>query len=663
MNEPDHTECSFLAGGGEMGARIRAYDWATSPLDGPEQWPPGLKTAVRLLLSSGHPMVIWWGPHLIQFYNDAYSRSLGIERHPSALGQSGRECWAEIWDVIEPQITAVMQGGYTWHENQLVPVTRNGRRENVYWTYSYTPIDAPEAATGIGGVLVICVETTAQVVAEQRLAAAEARWRDLFWQAPGFMCILNGPDHVFEFANPSYFELIGQRNIVGRPVREALPEVVGQGFESLLDQVYRSGKASRHVAQPVTLVSDEDGAERLLYLDYVYQPIQDANGRVSGIFVDGYDVTERVRSSESLLEEDRRKDEFLAMLAHELRNPLAPIRNAGELLLRLPRIDPEVRAIGDLIQRQTVQLTRLVDDLLDISRITQGRIELHQASVDLRQVIDSALESLQGLMQKKQHQLSYQRPHTPVYVHGDMARLIQCVANITANAIKFTPPKGHLQVSLQTRDGHALLEVRDDGVGIPPSMLPRVFDLFVQVEQSLDRSHGGLGIGLSIVQRLVQMHGGQITAHSKGPGEGTRFQIRLPLEEAPVDNATPEERAEPGRMRILVVDDNVDAANSLEQLLALQGHRTAAAYNAVEALSMVETFAADIVLLDIGLPDIDGYEVARRMRTADSERRLIAVTGYGQARDVQLALEAGFDAHLTKPVTLNELESLMSQWG
>ena len=228
---PEGAALDFLAGGGEMGALIRAHDWCSTPLGAPEGWPPPLRTAIRLILNSGHPMYIWWGPELRCFYNDAYRRSIGSERHPGSLGRPGTEVWDEIWEIIGPQIDQVMSGrGATWRENHLVPITRDGVREDVYWTYSYSPIDDQSAPNGVGGVLVVCSETTQQVLAARRLEAETERLRGMFDQAPGFMALLSGPDHVFQAINAAYLQLIGHRNLVGKAVREAVPEAEGQGF-------------------------------------------------------------------------------------------------------------------------------------------------------------------------------------------------------------------------------------------------------------------------------------------------------------------------------------------------------------------------------------------------------------------------------------------------
>jgi PAS domain-containing protein len=285
---------AFLAGGGEMGALTRIRDWRLSPIGEPQNWPQSLKTAVRLVLSSGHPMFIWWGPRLIQFYNDAYRPSIGPERHPSALGQEGRACWDEIWHIIGPQIEQVMSGrGSTWHENALVPITRNGRREDVYWTYSYNPIDHPVAPTGVGGVLVVCTETTAEVQSARRLAMEKEQLAQMFEQTPSFIAMLRGPEHRYELANPAYMRLVGHRPLVGKTVIEALPELATQGYIELLDQVCRSGTAVIGKGRTVQLQDTPGGPITDRYLDFVYQPIKDSTGKVTGIFVEGIDMTDR----------------------------------------------------------------------------------------------------------------------------------------------------------------------------------------------------------------------------------------------------------------------------------------------------------------------------------------------------------------------------------
>jgi PAS domain S-box-containing protein len=287
----------FLAGGGEMGARMRAYDWSSHALGRPDAWPHSLRTAIRVVLNTGHPMYVWWDRELFCFYNDAYRQSIGPERHPGSLGQPGREVWEEIWPIIGPQIDQVMSGGGpTWNENHLVPITRNGRLEEVYWTYSYGPIDDSSAPNGVGGVLVVCTETTQQVMAARSLAVERERQRRMLQQMPGFAALLAGPDHRFEYINNAYREIAGDREFIGRTVREVFPDIAGQGFYELLDKVYASGEAFAARALPISL--DRPQGERVI--DLLYQPVRDDAGLVTGIFVGGYDITERSRAEADL---------------------------------------------------------------------------------------------------------------------------------------------------------------------------------------------------------------------------------------------------------------------------------------------------------------------------------------------------------------------------
>jgi PAS domain S-box-containing protein len=371
------------------------------------------------------------------------------------------------------------------------------------------------------------------------------------------------------------------------------------------------------------------------------------------------DISAHIHARTALEVADRQKDEFLAMLAHELRNPLAPIRNAVELISRMVPAESRIQSALGMTKRQVAQLTRLVDDLLDVSRITQRRIELKRRVVELPSMIAHAVETVETLLREKQLTISITTSsYQTLYVHADPARLMQCIVNVLTNAAKYTDSGGAIRVQTGVLNATAIIEISDTGVGIAPDLLPRVFDLFVQGDRTLDRSQGGLGIGLSVVKRLVEMHEGEVTARSAGLGQGSTFEIRLPLIERP-SAAAPE----PGSLRIsparlLIVDDNQDAADSLALLLELEGHEVAAVYTAQAALQRARSFIPSIVLLDIGLPEMDGYEVARRMRAMPELGgvRLIAVTGYGQAEDRKRTREAGFDDHLTKPVDLSSVE-------
>jgi signal transduction histidine kinase len=358
-------------------------------------------------------------------------------------------------------------------------------------------------------------------------------------------------------------------------------------------------------------------------------------------------------AEERLLAADRRKDEFLAMLAHELRGPLAPIRNASELLARTP--DRGTRSVSDILKRQSRHLSRLVDDLLDVSRITRGLVELQLRPTNLAEVIGVAIESVEPLIQEKHHTMRVDLGPAALHVNGDSARLVQCVANVLTNAAKYTDPGGTIEVKLRKQEGRAVISVCDNGVGIAPTLLPHIFELFVQADRSLDRAQGGLGIGLSVVKQLVEMHGGTVTANSDGDGKGTCMEIRLPLQSSFTSAAAAPVAPRASARRVLIVDDNVDAADSLAMLLKMDGHDVEPVYDPTIALTRVSEFDPEVILLDIGLPVMDGYEVARRLRGTGIKARLVALTGYGQAKDLERARAAGFDSHLVKPVELPAL--------
>ena len=368
--------------------------------------------------------------------------------------------------------------------------------------------------------------------------------------------------------------------------------------------------------------------------------------------------------TDQLREADRRKDEFLALLAHELRNPLAPVVNAVNIMRLKETGDPDLQWCREVIERQAGQLTRLVDDLLDVSRITLGKIKLRPERVDLARVIAGALELSGPLTEAHRHQLTTVLPDTPVVLQGDLARLTQVVANLLTNAAKYQNDGGRIDLVVEQQDQEAVITVRDPGIGIPPHMLTEVFELFSQGERTLDRAQGGLGIGLSLVKTVVEMHGGRVSAHSEGVDRGSEFVIRLPCLLEPAGGrpaaGPPVRRAIPPR-RILIVDDSRDAAESLAMLLSLSGHQVLVSHHGEDALKLAASEKPEVVLLDIGLPGIDGYEVCRRLRQTGLDRALIiAMTGYGQERDRQRSKDAGFDTHTVKPVELDHLMELLA---
>jgi signal transduction histidine kinase/CheY-like chemotaxis protein len=374
---------------------------------------------------------------------------------------------------------------------------------------------------------------------------------------------------------------------------------------------------------------------------------------------------ERSRQAEERLQDaNRRKDEFLAMLSHELRNPLAPIRTAAEVIRRVAPPDPTLRLARDVVDRQVAHLVRLVDELLDVSRISEGKIALKKESIELGQVIKHSIETARPLIDSRKQKLVVSLPFMPVRMHGDYARLAQVIGNLLTNASKYTQEGGRIEVSAAASGGEALITVKDNGTGIDSRLLPKVFELFVQGERSLDRSQGGLGVGLTLVQRIVELHQGRVEASSDGAGRGSEFRVHLPCI-ASVQGETPPgapplapAHSSQGR-RVLVVDDNADAAESIAAYLRLEGHVVKTATDGHEALACMQVFAPQVVVLDIGLPGISGYDVAKKLRSDPTTRDalLIAVTGYGQKEDRQRAAESGFDCHFVKPADPRDIQA------
>jgi PAS domain S-box-containing protein len=384
--------------------------------------------------------------------------------------------------------------------------------------------------------------------------------------------------------------------------------------------------------------------------------------RMRGINVD---ITEQKRAEEALVAADRHKDDFLAMLAHELRNPLTPIRNVAYVLSD-SRTDVETaHRCGELIQRQVGHLARLVDDLLDAARIRRGAVEIRKEALDVEVIVDRALETLRPTFAAKQQVVNFVRSPFAVRVDGDVVRLEQVFVNLLSNASKYSPLKATIHVAVDLTNDVVTVSVRDEGAGIDAQMLPRIFDLFMQADRSLDRSHGGLGIGLTIVKRIVELHGGTVEAHSVGLGQGSEFRVHLPRlvqEVASPEHGVLGGESERPHRRVLIVEDNVDAAESLMILLAADGHQVHATRNGKEALRELESFAPEWIFMDIGLPEMDGYALAELMRQSEhgKEARIYAVTGYGRPEDRELSLKAGFDGHMTKPVDPQALLTLLA---
>jgi PAS domain S-box-containing protein len=629
-------------------------------------------------------------------------------------------------------------------------------------------------------------EAMSRILSDER-----SHLRNLFNQAPGFIAVITGENNVFDMVNEAYYQLVGHREIIGKPLMEALPEMRGQGFEELLAEVRRSGKPFVGRDLKAQLQRTLGAAPVEAWIDVLYQPMFDKDGHVTGIFAQGHDVsdahaarlaeresaerladgmvaarmvvwdwdiatraiefssnadlllgtrdgnvdavataippedaarlfaararaiaersgyqiivrfvrptdgrtiwidvrgkvrcdadgvprsvrgvtldvTERIQAEEDLRDAHRRKDEFLAMLAHELRNPLAPISSAAQLLNRLQPDNARLQHATDIVVRQVEHITGLVDDLIDVSRVTRGLISTEKEPCDIAVIVKQALEQVRPVIGARRHRLTVSLPAPAAFIRADPKRLVQVVANLLSNAAKYTLEGGNIALAAGVADGMVRVTVSDDGIGIGAALLPRVFDLFTQGERSSDRAQGGLGVGLAVVKSLVELHGGRVEAASGGAGMGSTFTLVLPLLHRGAAGGAAGEAIvapdqPPASLRLLVVDDNDDAAMMLSMLLESSGYDVASENSARAGLARALAERPDVCLLDIGLPEMDGYELARHLRAAPAlaHTTLIAVTGYGQHEDRQKAFAAGFDHHLVKPVDTFELTALL----
>ena len=458
------------------------------------------------------------------------------------------------------------------------------------------------------------------------------------------------------------------KDAIGQSIGEVVcvvDERLRQPIENSGQRALREG-AAIPIAHRVVLLSRGGGPERPI--DDSAAPIRDPSGRIVGAVLVFRDIAERKRSEDALIEADRRKDEFLAVLAHELRNPLAPLRNALQIV-RLANNDPAtVKQLWGMMERQIQQMVRLIDDLLDVSRITRNKLQLRKEPVEISDVVEAALEMSAPVVDRFGHRVEVSVPEGRHVVEGDRARLIQVIDNLVSNAAKYTESGGRIQVKVETGGGELRISVKDNGIGIPADMLDRIFEMFTQVDRTLERSRGGLGIGLTLVKRIVELHGGTVVAKSEGQAKGSEFVVAVPLMQAelPICDATPAQPAKAtSAHRILVVDDNEDAAESLTRTLAIMGHEVRTAFDGVACLAEAEKFEPDIVFLDIGMPRLNGYDAARRLRAEERTRHamLVAITGWGQEEDRRRAREAGFDHHLVKPVDFNALTALIAAFS
>jgi PAS domain S-box-containing protein len=509
-----------------------------------------------------------------------------------------------------------------------------------------------------------CQDITDRREAEREVRRAREQLELVVDSTPAFIARYDRERRLV-WANKSYAARFGKQpeQLAGIPFVDLVGKQAAQAFDPYFIRVLGGESIQVELEVPY--------ADAPRFVQVIAAPTRDASGAVDGAVAVLTDLThrrllerERERALCELQEADRRKDEFLGMLAHELRNPLAPILNGVEVLERIgPGQEALARQYHTIIAQQAQHMKRLLDDLLDVSRVSQGKIHLHKERVDLNALLQQAVEAAGPSVVEKRHALSLTLAPRPLALEADPTRLVQVFANLINNAAKYTDAGGHLTVTSAAEDGEAVVSVRDDGVGMTPELLTRAFDLFVQETRSLDRAQGGLGIGLTLVRTLVKMHGGSVRAFSEGPGRGSELVVRLPLgaelapsAAGPAPNAR--DRATVA-LRVLVVDDNVDAAVALGKLMEILGHEVVLAHDGPAALAAAAAAPPDLILLDIGLPGMEGYEVAARLRAAGHTRAaLVALTGYGREDDVRRSRNAGFDHHLVKPVDLAQFRKI-----
>jgi PAS domain S-box-containing protein len=531
--------------------------------------------------------------------------------------------------------------------------------------YLIYPLEPRELVATVGALL--------RIRQAEREARAQRELLRVTLSSIGDAMIATDVHGTITFSNPVAQALTGwaEAEALGRPLAEVfriVNEESGGPVEDPVARVMRSGRVAGLANH--TLLISRDGTRRPV--DDSAAPIRDEDGRFVGVILVFRDITERRRMeeelrlrSEALVERDRRKDEFLAMLAHELRNPLAPLRNALRVLrLKLPA-DPDVAFVGGVMERQVAHLVRLVDDLMDVSRITRGKFELRRGRVELADVVARSVEAVRPALEEKGHRLEVVVPPERVTLEADAARLEQVLGNLLTNAARYTPPGGRIRLEAAREGDTAVVRVTDNGIGIRAEMLPQLFEMFQQADRVPGRVSEGLGLGLTLVRTLVQMHGGTVTAASPGLGQGSEFVVRLPARRE-IRARQPEGGGEEGLavrpLRVLVTDDNADSAQSMAMLLRLAGHEVRTAGDGLQALELARAFRPEVAFLDIGLPGgLDGHELARRLRQEPGLEKvyLVAMTGYAQPEDLTRARAAGFDRHVTKPAAPGVIQELL----
>lgn len=585
-----------------------------------------------------------------------------------AIHPDDRDRTIEIWKKsltdktfysVEFRVLSV-SGEYRWFDVSAVPIldSEGNVREWIGSNIDITPRKQAE-------------EERAETL--KLLEAERSRLAYIFERSPSFVAVLRGAEHVFELTNPAYLQLIGHREIVGKTVRQALPDIDGQGYFELLDEVYRTGEPFIGNALAVEFQHTADSPLEKRFVDFVFQPIFEADRTVSGIFVHGVDITEQVEARQQAENANRLKDEFLATLSHELRTPLNAILGWSQMLQNRNLNTAEAKKALSTIERNARSQNQLIDDILDVSRIITGKLRLNVQAVNLSNVITAAVDAARPAAEAKNIRLQILLDPQAGPISGDPDRLQQVVWNLLSNAVKFTPKDGRIQVRLERINSHVEIIVSDTGRGIEAEFLPHVFDRFRQSDGSMTRRHGGLGLGLAIVRQIVELHGGTVSAISEGENQGATFTVHLPFlpirreptSEVPRVHPKTETGApsdcppELDDLRILLVDDEADSRELLNILLKSCGATVITASSAAEALKIVESERFDVVVSDIGMPNEDGFSLIKKIRQMPDEFGgsvpAIALTAYARAEDRVKALRSGFQMHIAKPVEPDEL--------
>jgi PAS domain S-box-containing protein len=620
---------------------------------------------IRLVLERAPlAVLVTRGPeHRLDFFNSAAASLLGLYAD-DVRGRPIAEVVPETALAVAPLLDRVYRCGTVETVPDLAMKLPLGR--SICLQVTYAPLPGPDGKTT--GVVHLAVDLTQRKQAEEALQRSQDLLKAIVDNSSAAIYVkdLEGRYLLFNRSTENVM-MVAREKVLGKTDLEAFPREVAEAFRANDQRVLRAGKALEFEETG----TGPDGPFAAISLKF---PLKDRAGNTYAVCGISTFITDRKRleaelqrRAAALAENDRRKDEFLAMLGHELRNPLAPIRSAVHLLRGQCGADSQAEQLLGIIERQTGHMARLVDNLLDVSRITRGKVELQKESINLSTVVQRALETVRPLVDERRHQVDVQTTPEPIWLEADPSRLEQVLANLLNNAAKYTEEGGRIGLTLGQENGCAVVRVRDNGIGIRPEMLPRIFEMFTQADSVTGRLQEGLGIGLTLVRSLVELHGGSVTAHSFGPGKGSQFVVRLPLSAAENVQA-PEETQLPPRtvrpLRILCVDDNVDGAQALSLLLQYQGHEVRVANDGPSALQKARTFLPEVVLLDIGMPGMSGYEVAIQLRQIGLKRTLVvAVTGFGQEEDRKRSREAGIDDHLVKPVDISALHNLLSQFA